>query len=64
MFKRLWVQIPEQDTGWTFFTMISCKIVMFVCLKRPKINEKEDGDGPFKKTLARCISELLSQNKK
>ena len=24
------------------------KIVMFVCLKRPKIIEKEAGEGPFK----------------
>ena len=31
-----------------FFTLICCKIVlMFVC-KRPKINEKEARDGPFK----------------
>ena len=22
---------PAPDTGWTFFTIICCKIVMFVC---------------------------------
>ena len=31
-----------------FFTLISCKNCI-VCWKRPKINEKEAGDGPFKK---------------
>ena len=44
MFKPSWVRIPAQDTGWTFF-----HIDLFVCLKRLKINEKEAGDGPFKK---------------
>ena len=29
-----------------FFTYICCKICI-VCLKRPKINEKEAGVGPF-----------------
>ena len=31
-----------------FFTYNCCKICN-VCLKRPKINEKEAGVGPFKK---------------
>ena len=47
-FQRLWVRFPAQYTGWTFFTFIcykNCK----VCLKRPKINEKEAGVGPFLK---------------
>ena len=35
-------------TGWTFFALICCKNCI-VCLKRPKINEKEAGVGPFKK---------------
>ena len=48
MFKRLWVQILEPDTGWTFVTLICCKKCI-VCLKSPKINEKEAVDGPFKK---------------
>ena len=39
--------------GWTFFTLISCKNYIVVCLKKTKINEKEAGDGPFKKTLRR-----------
>ena len=30
-----------------FFTYISCKNCNDVCLKRPKINEKEAGVGPF-----------------
>ena len=46
MFQRLWVQIPVPYTG--FFTLICCKSYI-VCLKRPKINEKEAGVGPFKK---------------
>ena len=54
MFVRLWVQIPVPYTGWTlghFFTLICCKKII-VCLKRPKINEKEAWDGPFfKKTI-------------
>ena len=35
-----------------FFTLICCKNCI-VCLKRPKINEKESGVGPFflKKTV-------------
>ena len=44
-----------------FFTIICCKIeLMFVC-KRPKINEKEAGDGPFKKiemSAILCIRSL------
>ena len=34
-----------------FFTLISCKKLL-VCLKRPKINEKEAGVGPFLKKPA------------
>ena len=30
MFKRWWVWIPAPITGWTFFTIICCKIVLFV----------------------------------
>ena len=33
--------------GWTFFTLICCKIVVMFVGKRPKINEKEAGNGPF-----------------
>ena len=47
-FQRSSVRFPAPYTGWTFFTFIcykNCK----VCLKRPKINEKEAGVGPFKK---------------
>ena len=47
MFKRSWVQIPVPNTGWTFFTLVCCKNCN-VCLKRPKINEKEAGDGQLK----------------
>ena len=32
-----------------FFTLICCKILLMFVWKRPKINEKESGDGPFKK---------------
>ena len=51
-FQRSWVRIPAQYTGWTFFTYICCKNCN-VCLKRPKINEKEAGVGPFKNYLKR-----------
>ena len=34
--------------GHDIFTLICCKNCI-VCLKRPKINEKEAGVGPFKK---------------
>ena len=47
-YRRSWVRIPVPYTGWTwyFFTLICCKNCI-VCLKRPKINEKEAGIGPF-----------------
>ena len=32
-----------------FFTLICCKSCIDVCLKRPKINEKVAGVGPFLK---------------
>ena len=44
MFKKLWVRIQAPYSGWTFSHRFVVKIV--VCLKRPKINEKEAG---FKK---------------
>ena len=49
-FLRSWVRIPAPDAGWTwhFFTLNCCKTCI-VCLKRPKINEKEAVVGPFKK---------------
>ena len=34
-----------------FFTYICCKNCNDVCLKRPKINEKEAGVGPFLKKV-------------
>ena len=37
--------------GLGIFTLICCKNC-FVCLKRPEINEKEAGVGPFKKNLS------------
>ena len=40
MFERLCVQSLVPYAGWTFFTLICCKICI-VCLKRPKINKKE-----------------------
>ena len=55
MFVRLWVRIPSPYTGWTlghFFTLICCKNCI-VCLKKPKINEKEAGVGPFLKYYAK-----------
>ena len=54
--SRLWVRIPALNAGWTFFTLICCKNCI-VCLKRPKINEKEAGVGPFQKRLLNLIFE-------
>ena len=34
-----------------FLHIFVVKIELFVCLKRPKINEKEAGYGPFKKNI-------------
>ena len=57
MFQRSWVQILAPYTGWTFFTYISYKNCI-VCLKRPKINEKEAGVGPFFKKVAKVNQQL------
>ena len=57
MFVRSWVKIPAPYTKWTFFTLICCKNCTDVCLKRPKINEKEAGLAHFlKKTLGASVS--------
>ena len=43
------------DVHDIFFTLISCGHCI-VCLKRPKINEKEAGFGPFyKKEMKQCL---------
>ena len=59
-FRRSWVRIPVPYTGWTWhfshwFVVKNC----IVCLKRPKINEKEAGIGPFflKKTWGQLYSD-------
>ena len=36
-----------QYTGWTFFHINFLQNCIDVCLKKPKTNEKEAGDGPF-----------------
>ena len=44
--------VPRLDDTigrWTFFTLICCKNCINVCLKRPKINEKETGVDLFLK---------------
>ena len=48
---RPWVRIPAPYTGWTFFTLICCKIALMLVWKRLKINEKEAGDDPLKKLI-------------
>ena len=52
-FHRSWVWIPAPYSGWTwhFFRLICCKNCYDVCLKRPKINQKVAGVGPFIKTF-------------
>ena len=57
MFERLWVQIRIWDGH--FYTLICCKD----CLKRQKINGKEAGVGPFKKSLAFFIIDSFSFKK-
>ena len=49
MFQWLWVRILAPYTGLIFFTYTFCKNCNDVCLKRPKINDKEVRVGPFKK---------------
>ena len=56
-FWRSWVRIPVPYTGWAFFTLICCKLVLMFVWKRLKINEKEVGDGPFLKQIG-LISSL------
>ena len=54
---RSWVRILAPYTGWTFFTLICCKIVLIFVWKRPKRNKKLAGDRPFKKNyLSAAIS--------
>ena len=40
--RRLWVRISAPDTGWTFFTLICCKIWLFVWKDRKK--QKKDAE--------------------
>ena len=40
------IRIQALDAGWTFLTFV---LKLYCCLKRPKINKKEAGDGPFLK---------------
>ena len=62
-FQRSWVRIPAPYTGWTFFHIyLLYKFVMFVW-KRPKINEKEVGVGPFFKNIYQWITCFISVNK-
>ena len=47
------------------FTVICCKICI-VCLKRPKVNEKEAEDGPFKKRVGfqiECLMGIFENDK-
>ena len=51
MFWRSWVWIPVPYTGWRFFTIICCKIVLMFHWKRLTINEKRPGMAHLKKTI-------------
>ena len=53
MLEKSWVRIPAPYTGWTFGHFAHLFVVKTVCLKRPKINEKEAGVGPFNKHLCK-----------
>ena len=48
-FQRSWGRILALYTGWTFFTYICCKNYYYVCLKRPKINNKRGRGWPILK---------------
>ena len=64
MFKRSWVRIAVPYTGWTFFTLICCTICI-VCLKRPKLNEKEAWIGTFfRKTITTILYSLTALHAK
>ena len=54
----------QHRTGWkwNFFTLICCKNCFDVCLKRPKINEKEAGVGPFLKNHHHCCCSDVSNH--
>ena len=59
--RRLWVRILAPYTGWTIFTDNCCKNCNDVCLKRPKINEKEAAVDPFKKD---CFCSIFGHRQK
>ena len=49
--------------GHFFHIYICCKNCNDVCLKRPKMNEKEAGVGPFKKSIyftLKFLGEIVS----
>ena len=56
-------EFPTPYTGWTFFTFICCKNCNAVCLKKPKINEKEAGLAHFLLNRQRVGSDLINQMK-
>ena len=59
MFVRSWARIPAPYTGWSFFTLICFINCNNVCLKRPKINEKEAVVSPFfEKKLVEIVNFL------
>ena len=60
MFKRLWVQIPEQYTGWIwrFFTLICCNNCI-VCLKKTKNKRKRGRGWPIFKRWKGAISGVI-----
>ena len=52
----------SEGHGWTFFTFICCKNCNGVFLKRPNINKKEAGVGPFfKKKVSQIFIKGLFQ---
>ena len=44
-----------------FFTLICCKIVLMFVSKRPKINKKEAGDGPFFKKKTSTVAKFCKK---
>ena len=56
-----WVRIPAPSTGWTFFSLICCKNELMFHRKRPKINEKEAGGGPFKIRSKKFIENTITK---
>ena len=60
--RRSWIRILVLDTGWTFFTLICCKICS-VCLKRLKKVNKSPRMAYLKKSTWKCCYLWVTSHK-